>query len=349
MFEDCLKLTGYFDERQRSTGDRFLADVLLDLFGRHRIATSIVLRGIGGFGPHRILRSDRTLSLSEDPPIAVTAVDSNPAIGALLASVRAIPKRGLFTLERAHMRSGAALSTPADFGESVKLTVYVGRKQRVNGVPAQFAVCELMHRRGLAGTTVLLGVDGTAHGNRARAKFFDNNIDVPMMIISIGASERVAAVMPELVAMLHDPLITVERVRICKRDGALLHRPHSAAHVADHGSLQKLMVYTSEAARSDGEPIHRALVRRLRAAGSASGATVLRGIWGFHGNHRPHGDRLLALSRRVPVVTIIIDTPQRIADTFGIVDDVTAEQGLVTTEMVPALLPADGADASHHS
>ena len=75
------------------------------------------------------------------------------------------------------------------------------------------------------------------------------------------------------------------------------------------------MVYTSEAVRHDGQPVHRAIVRRLRSAG-LSGATTLRGIWGFHGDHAPHGDRLLQLGRHVPVVTIVIDTPERIARAF---------------------------------
>ncbi len=70
----------------------------------------------------------------------------------------------------------------------------------------------------------------------------------------------------------------------------------------------KLMVYTSEAVQHHGEPIHRAIVRRLRSAG-LSGATTQRGIWGFSGDHTPHGDRLLQLGRHVPAVTIVIDTP----------------------------------------
>ena len=78
------------------------------------------------------------------------------------------------------------------------------------------------------------------------------------------------------------------------------------------GRWQKLMVYTSEAVRHQGQPVHRAIVRRLRSAG-LSGATTLRGIWGFHGDHAPHGDRLLQLGRHVPAVTIVIDTPERIA------------------------------------
>ena len=84
------------------------------------------------------------------------------------------------------------------------------------------------------------------------------------------------------------------------------------------------------------------LVRRLRLAGAA-GATCVRGMRGFHGDHLPHGDRLLQLRRRVPVVTTIVDTPDRLAASFEIVDELTREAGLVTSEMVPAMAAiADG-------
>jgi PII-like signaling protein len=68
---------------------------------------------------------------------------------------------------------------------------------------------------------------------------------------------------------------------------------------------------------------------------------VLRGLWGFHDGRAPHGDRLLQLSRHVPVTTVIVDTPDSIAASFEIVDEVTAERGLVTSEMVPAAIAVD--------
>jgi PII-like signaling protein len=37
------------------------------------------------------------------------------------------------------------------------------------------------------------------------------------------------------------------------------------------------------------------------------------------------------------VVTVIVDTPKRIAESFKIVDELTDEAGLVTSEMVPAM------------
>jgi PII-like signaling protein len=345
--EDCLKLSAYFDERRRS-GDRFLADVMLDLYDERRVASSIVLRGIGGFGSRHHLRTDQSLVLSEDPPVAVVAVDCRTKIEALLGPVLAVKQRGLVTLERARLLRDdiGPIALPDELHEAVKLTVYVGRRERVYGVPAYIAVCDLMYRRRLAGASVFLGVDGISHGHRQRAEFFGRNVDVPMMIIAVGSGELIGRVLPELGGLLRRPLITVERVRVCKRDGELLERPHALPGTDEHGLplWQKLMIYTSESARRGRIPIHRALIQQLRQRKTSHGATVLRGIWGFHGDHQPHGDKLFSFSRHVPVVTIVIDTPTNIAESFDVVDELTQDQGLVTSEMVPAVVPPDGND-----
>ena len=41
-------------------------------------------------------------------------------------------------------------------------------------------------------------------------------------------------------------------------------------------------------------------------------------------------------------MTIVIDTPERIQTAFDIIDDLTAEHGLVTCETVPAIRPVGG-------
>jgi PII-like signaling protein len=230
-----------------------------------------------------------------------------------------------------------AVAVPEDLHEATKLTIYVGRQEQINRTPAFVAICDLLRRRGLAGATVLLGVDGTAHGVRQRARFFGRNADVPMMIISIGSGEQIASALPELGSLLGRPLLTLERVRVCKIDGRMLAQPTALPSRDERGLAlwQKLMVFTSEQARHGKTPLHVALIRRLRESGAA-GATCLRGIWGFHGDRAPHGDRLLQLRRHVPVVTIIVDTPEAIGRSFQIVDEVTAQAGLVTSEMVPA-------------
>jgi PII-like signaling protein len=143
--------------------------------------------------------------------------------------------------------------------------------------------------------------------------------------------------------MLRQPLLTLERVQLCKRDGQRIAKPAALPPADDQGRAlwQKLMVYTSEATLHDGVPIHRAIVHRLFDSGTATGATVLRGIWGFHGDHKPHGDKMIQLTRQVPVTTIVVDSPERIAASFDIIDDLTARHGLITSELVPALVSSD--------
>jgi PII-like signaling protein len=349
---DSLKITSYFGERQRIDG-RFAADALLDLYGRHGVAASILLRATEGFGAKHRLRTDMSLTLSEDLPLIGIAIDARDKMEPLFEEAQRLTGTGLVTIEAARLLTASPGDDPADgtggttieaaelppgpSGDDTKLTVYLGRQERAYRVPAFVAVCDLLHRRGIAGATALLGVDGTAAGRRERAAFFGRNAEVPMMVIAVGSGARIARVLPELGGLLREPVLSLERVRVCKRDGQLLGSPGDLAPADGQGQplWHKLMVYTSEAATQDGQPVHRAIVRRLRAAG-ISGATTMRGIWGFHGDHEPHGDRLFQLGRRVPAITTVIDTPGQIATAFGIIDELTVRQGLVSCETVPA-------------
>ena len=144
---------------------------------------------------------------------------------------------------------------------------------------------------------------------------------------------------PELERLLPDPLVTVERAELCKQGGTLLARPGALpTHDADGNPLwQKLMIHTSEDTLHSSEPVHREIVRRLRAIEATRGVTVLRGIWGFHDGRTPHGDRLFQLGRQVPVTTIAVDTSENIATAFDLIDEVTSEHGVVTCERVPSV------------
>jgi PII-like signaling protein len=345
--EPALKLTTYFGEGHRGPHG-LVADALLDLYGRAGVRTSVLLRGTEGFGAAQRLRTDRLLTLSEDLPLVSVAIDAPERIMALLGDVLALHRRGLVTLERARA-VGDRTGVLEDGTEETKLTVYLGRHERSGGQPAFATVCSLLHRHGVDGASVLLGVDGTVAGERRRARFFGTNRGVPLMVIAVGRRERLAEALPELAGLAPGALMTVERVRVLRRDGVTL------APVPDIGGQdpsglpmwQKLMVYSSEHALHGGSPIHVAIVRGLRGAG-APGATSLRGLWGFHGATPPHGDRLLQLRRHVPVVTIAVERPDRIARALAVIEAATAEAGVVTAELVPAAVEVDDGPVHLH-
>ena len=88
---DCLKLTTYFGERDR-TEHGLLADELLEIYGRYELQGSILLRGVEGFGRLAHLHTDRLLSLSEDLPVVSVAVDRREKVEAVLEPVLAIKR-----------------------------------------------------------------------------------------------------------------------------------------------------------------------------------------------------------------------------------------------------------------
>jgi PII-like signaling protein len=340
MAADGLRLSAYFGERDRANG-RLLADALMDVFERHGVSTSVLLRGIEGFGIKHSLATERLLTLSEDLPVLAIALDTEARIEAVLEEVHALSRHGVITLERARLLGGADAAQLVPGSDAVKLTVYIGRQEQVAGRAASLAVVDCLHRHGVAGASVLLGLDGTAHGVRRRGRFFARNAQVPLMIQSVGESSSVAGALEEIAGMLSEPAMTLERVRVCKRDGVLLGEPLRPPAVDEHGLAywQKLVVYTSEQSRYEHQPLHSALIRRLRREGAA-GATALRGQWGYHGEHRPHGEAFWSIRRHVPVLTVLLDTPANMQRWFEVVDQMTAETGLVTSEIVPALRAA---------
>lgn len=338
MTAAALKLTVYFGERDRLNG-HLVSDVLLDLYQRHRVQAAILVRGTEGFGIKHQLHTQRMLTLSEDLPLIAVAVDTRERIDALLPDVQALVTGGLVTLERARLLTDlrVAIDLSEELHEATKLTLYLGRQERVLGRPAFAWAVDVLRRRGVAGATVVLGVDGMTHGRRTRARFFSRNVDVPVMVISVGSGSAIADALGELGEHLEQPLVTLERVRVCKRDGVTLASPSDLPDTdpSGLGVWQKLMVYAGEQARHGRHPLYIECIHRLRLEG-ASGATAVRGIWGYSGDHAPHGDKLFAVRRRVPVVVTLVDQPSAARRWWEVIDEITAEAGLVTSEMVPA-------------
>jgi PII-like signaling protein len=339
MNEPGIKLTTYFNERAR-TGGRLMADALFELYERHGMRTSVLLRGVQGFGQHHPLQTDRMLTLSEDLPAVSIAIDTRARVQAALDDVLHVATHGMISLERAQVATGdglSALRLPRPAGGAVKLTVYGGRSVRSGGQAGYVAAVELLRRSGAAGASVLLAVDGTLHGQRRRARFFARNADVPLMLLAMGEPEALDSARADLGRLISDAVMTVERIQICKSDGHTLAPPELVAETDRDGLpiLQKLMIHADEQAKTEGHPLHVELVRRLREAGAA-GATVLRGVRGFYAGHAPFAEHLWSLRRNVPVHVIVVDTPARVQRWWPIIDAATAEAGLVTSELVPA-------------
>lgn len=99
------------------------------------------------------------------------------------------------------------------------------------------------------------------------------------------------------------------------------------------GPARRLTVYIGEEDSWNHRPLYTEIVHRAHVAG-LSGASVLRGIEGFGASSsRIHTSRILSLSEDLPIVVVIVDTPEKIDAFLPQVDEVVTE-GLVTLEDV---------------
>jgi PII-like signaling protein len=81
-------------------------------------------------------------------------------------------------------------------------------------------------------------------------------------------------------------------------------------------------------------------VHALRRAG-APGATALRGVWGFRGEVEPHGDRVLALRRDVPVIVETVDTAERASGWLELAEGLAGAAEVVYSQRALRILPLD--------
>jgi PII-like signaling protein len=282
-------------------------------------------------------------------PSAAIAVGPRLSMEALLSQVAELTGPGLVTAEPTRLLTGDIdpVWLGEQPGEATVLTVHCGRQDHVYLAPAFEAVCEVLYRRGLAGATVLPGTAGTIGGRRQHPHPHRHDDDTPVMIVAVGAGNEIATVLPELGTLFRHPVMTVEKVQVCRQDGQAFNRPqaHPVDEAAETAARLKLKVYTSEADRHDGQPVHRAIARQLGPTGVD--VATARGIWGFHADHAPHGDRFPGRGRHVPAITTVTGSPEQVTSAFDAVSALTTEHGLVTLQTVLAVQPAtDGAQRS---
>ena len=100
-------------------------------------------------------------------------------------------------------------------GDAKKLTIYVGDSLRFGHKKLYYAIVEVLHDEGIAGATVLHGIEGYGADKQIHtARILDLSGDLPVVIIAIDRTEKIEAVIPKLDAMIDKGLITSEEVRV---------------------------------------------------------------------------------------------------------------------------------------
>jgi PII-like signaling protein len=100
-------------------------------------------------------------------------------------------------------------------GRAVWLRIYIGESDQWHHRPLHLALVEFLRKQGLAGATVLRGVEGFgAHSKIHSAQILRLSEDLPMVVEVIDERARIEAVLPELGEMVQEGLIMTLEVDV---------------------------------------------------------------------------------------------------------------------------------------
>ncbi|MEX0799629.1 MAG: DUF190 domain-containing protein [Dehalococcoidia bacterium] len=99
--------------------------------------------------------------------------------------------------------------------EGSLLRIFIGESDRWQGKPLHLAIVEKARESGLAGATVLRGIEGYGAKSVIHAtRLLDLSTDLPIVVEIVDREEKVMAFLETAEEMIEDGLVTVERVRV---------------------------------------------------------------------------------------------------------------------------------------
>jgi PII-like signaling protein len=100
-------------------------------------------------------------------------------------------------------------------GEGQLLRIFVGESDHWQGRPLYEAIVMAAREQGLAGATVLRGLEGFGANSRIHTvKVLRLSEDLPIIVELVDRSDRIAAFLPTLDQMVTEGLVTLEKVNI---------------------------------------------------------------------------------------------------------------------------------------
>ena len=218
-------------------------------------------------------------------------------------------------------------------GPAKKVTIFINEDtQHGMGALHESIMAFLMHK-GVSGATATRAYSGFG----SHQQLHTPNIEVmayhlPIRIEFVETAEKVDEVLPTLYEMVSDGLIEIHDTTVVK----LTRKPASPEppmpHERQQGRAVLLRVFMGEADRWHDEPLHNAIVKKLRMM-EIAGATVYRGILGYGAKGHEHKRSFFHPMRDLPVMVSVVDTADKIAAAAEVIEGML-EDGLIVTSEV---------------
>jgi uncharacterized protein len=100
-------------------------------------------------------------------------------------------------------------------GEGKLLRIFIGESDKHGRKPLYQAIVEMLREEGMAGATVLRGIEGFGATSRLHtARILRLSEDLPIVIEVADTAERIEAIMPKIDEMVSEGMVTLERVEV---------------------------------------------------------------------------------------------------------------------------------------
>ncbi len=99
--------------------------------------------------------------------------------------------------------------------EGSLLRIFIGESDKYEGMPLYEWIVRKAREHGLAGATVLRGIEGFgAHSRVHTTKILRLSIDLPIVVEIVDSLEKIEAFLPAVDGAIREGLATLERVQV---------------------------------------------------------------------------------------------------------------------------------------
>jgi PII-like signaling protein len=100
-------------------------------------------------------------------------------------------------------------------GQGKLVRIFIGESDTWHGKPLYQAIVERVRGDGLAGATVIRGIEGFGSSSRLHtSRILRLSEDLPVVIEIVDEAEKIDAFLPQLDAMVAEGMVTLENVRV---------------------------------------------------------------------------------------------------------------------------------------
>lgn len=218
-------------------------------------------------------------------------------------------------------------------GPAKKVTIFINEDVPHRMTALHDALMTFLLHKNVAGATATRAFSGFGSHHALHTPRMEAMAEhLPIRIEFVESAERVEELLPTLYEMVTDGLIEVQDTTVIKLARPFEQPEAKLPHQRRVAPAKMLRIFLGEADKWHDEPLYDAIVKKLRMM-EIAGATVYRGILGYGAKGHEHKKSFLHVSRDLPIMLSVIDTPEKIRAAAEVIEGMLEDGLLVISDV----------------